>query len=74
MTVARQADERLRLADVQVAEHGEARGDATGRRIREDGDVRQSGAIEPRERAADLAICISDNAPSIIRAPPEQWR
>jgi hypothetical protein len=36
--------------------------------------VRQSGAIEPRERAADLAICISDNAPSIIRAPPEQWR
>ena len=64
-------DERLRLGDVDVAEHGEARRDAAGRRIGEDGDVGQPGAVEAASAALILAICISDSAPSIMRAPPE---
>ena len=51
---AGEADQRLRLGDVQVAEHREARGDAAGRRIGEDRDVGQPRAIEPRQRRRDL--------------------
>jgi hypothetical protein len=65
------ADQRFRLGDVHIAQHGEARRDAAGRRIGEDRDVRQAGAIQPRQRALIFAICISDRAPSIMRAPPE---
>ena len=43
-------DERLRLGDVQVAEHREAGRDAAGRRIGEHGDEGQPLAIEPRQR------------------------
>ena len=43
-----------RLGDVQVAEHREARGDAAGRRIGQDRDVGERGAIEAGERGADL--------------------
>jgi hypothetical protein len=32
---------------------------------------RAAGAIEPASAADTLAICISDSAPSIMRAPPE---
>ena len=41
------ADERLRLGDVDVAQHGEARRDAAGRRIGEHRDVGQPRPIEP---------------------------
>ena len=48
---AGEADERLRLRDVHVAEHREARGHAAGRRIGQDRDVGEPRAIEPRQRA-----------------------
>ena len=51
---AGEADERLRLGDVEVAQHREARGHAAGRRIGQDRDVGQPRAIEARERGADL--------------------
>ena len=51
---AGEADERLRLGDVQIAEHREARGDAAGRRIGQHRDERQPRAIEPRQRRRDL--------------------
>ena len=69
---AGEADQRLRLGDVQVAEHREAGRHAAGRRVGQQRDVGQPRAVEPRERALIFAICISDSAPSIIRAPPEQ--
>jgi hypothetical protein len=43
-------DERLRLGDVQVAEHREARRHAAGRGVGQDRDVGQARAVEPRER------------------------
>ena len=49
-----EADQRLRLGDVEVAQHREARRHAAGRRIGEDRDVGQAGAIEPRQRRRDL--------------------
>ena len=49
-----ESDERLGLRDVQIAQHREARRHAAGRRIREDGQVGQAGAIEAAERRADL--------------------
>ena len=49
-----ETDERARLGDVQVAEHREARGHAARRRIGQDRQIRQPGAIEPRQRRADL--------------------
>ena len=49
-----EADQRLRLGDVQIAEHREAGGHAAGRRIGEDRDERQAGAVEPRQRRRDL--------------------
>jgi hypothetical protein len=51
---AGKADERLRLGDVHVAEHGEARRHAAGRRIGQHRDVGEPGAIEPRQGRADL--------------------
>ncbi len=50
----READERLGLRDVQVAEHREAGRHAAGRRIGEDGDVGQPGAVQPRQRRRHL--------------------
>ena len=47
---AGEADERLRLGDVDVAEHREARGHAAGRRIGQDRDVGEPRAIEPGQR------------------------
>ena len=44
---AGEADERLRLGDVDVAEHREAGGDAAGRGIGQHRDVGQPRAIEP---------------------------
>ena len=49
---AGKADERLRLGDVEVAQHREARRHAAGRRIGEQGDVRQA-----RARRAARAHC-----------------
>ncbi len=49
-----EADQRLRLGDVEVAEHREAGGHAAGRRIGEHRDERQPGAVEPGQRRRDL--------------------
>jgi hypothetical protein len=49
-----EADERSRLRDVQIAEHGEARRHAARRRIRQHGDVGEPRPIESREGGADL--------------------
>src|SRR5947207_13254483 len=51
---ARKADERARLADVEVAEHGEAGGDASRGWISEHGDVRELFVIKPCESGRDL--------------------
>src|SRR5882762_2491188 len=46
-------DERAGLGDVDVTQHGIARGDAAGRGIGEDGNKRQADLIEPRERSEE---------------------
>src|SRR5213594_3987977 len=51
---ARKADERAGLADVEVAQHGEAGGDATGGGIGKDGNVGQLFVIKPCESGRDL--------------------
>ena len=48
------SDERARLRDIQVAEHGEARGDAARCGVRKDGDVGLFHFVEPCERGADF--------------------
>ena len=68
----RKSDLGLGFADVQIAEHREARADAAGRGIGQHRDVRQARAIESCERTRIFAICMSDSAPSIMRAPPRQ--
>src|SRR3981189_3704385 len=68
-----ETDERAGLGDVDVAEHGIARGVAAGRGIGEDGNKRQGDARRHRGGAADtFASCIRLMVPSIMRAPPEQ--
>src|SRR2546427_3612985 len=47
-------DQRARLGQDDVAEHREARGDAAGRGIGEDRDVRQPGGGKPLERGGGL--------------------
>ena len=70
---AGEADQRLRLGDVEIAEHREARRHAAGRRIGEHGDVGQPRPIEPRRaRRRSWPSASASSAPSIIRAPPEQ--
>ena len=51
---AGESDQRLRLGDVEIAQHRKARGHAAGRGIGEDRDVGQPRAIEPRQRRGDL--------------------
>ena len=49
-----EADERLGLGDVHVAQHREAGGHAAGGRVGQDGDVGQPRAVEPRQRRRHL--------------------
>src|SRR2546426_2285001 len=51
---AREADQRARLGEDDVAEHREARGDPAGGGIREDGNVGQPAGSEPLERGGGL--------------------
>src|SRR5713226_8639477 len=51
---AGKTDERARFADVEVAKHGEAGGDATGGGIGEHGDIAQLFFVEPRERCRNF--------------------
>ena len=68
-----EADEGARLGHVQVAEHGEGRGDAAGGGVGEQADEREAAPRRRRARAAEiLAICMRESVPSIMRAPPEQ--
>ena len=53
------------------AQHAEARGDATGRRIREHDNERQAGVLDDLCGDIVRGNCIRLIAPSIIRAPPE---
>ena len=66
------SDQGARLGQNNVAERGETGGDAAGGRIRQQRDVR---ALRPPPDAPArrdvLAICISENSPSCMRAPPE---
>jgi hypothetical protein len=65
-------DERMWLGDVEVAEHREAGGDAARGRVGEHGDVGRRLRSSRASAALTLAICMSENVPSIMRAPPEQ--
>ena len=47
---AGEADQRLGLGDVEVAEHGEAGRDPARGRVGEDGDVRQTGGAQTVQR------------------------
>ena len=49
-----EADQRLGLGDDEVAEHGEARGHAAGRRVGQQRDEQPAGVVEPGQRRAGL--------------------
>src|SRR5262249_16635377 len=49
-----EADQCARFGDVEIAEHRETGGYAAGRRIGQEGDVRQPGVVESRERRRNL--------------------
>src|SRR5438093_6973522 len=49
-----EADQRARLGEDDVAEHREARGDAAGRRVGENGEVRQPGGSQSLEDRGGL--------------------
>src|SRR5712692_4324553 len=51
---AGETNERAGLADVEVAEHGEAGGDAAGGGISQHGDVGQLFVVEPGERGGNF--------------------
>ncbi len=51
---AGEADQRAGLGDVEVAEHGEAGGDAAGGRVGEHRDVGHAGVAQAGERRRDL--------------------
>ena len=59
------------FSDDDVAEHREARRHAAGRWIGQDGNEGQVALFESASAAEIFAICISDSAPSCIRAPPD---
>src|SRR5580704_6193030 len=48
-SMTREPDERAGLGEVQVSEKREARGDAAGRRVSQNADVREAGVLEPFE-------------------------
>ena len=68
---AGEADQRVGLGEVDVAQRRVDANDATGRRVGHDGDVRDAGLAQPLERRHVLASCISASVPSCIRAPPD---
>src|SRR5258708_22112903 len=49
-----ESNERAGFADVEVAEHGETRSNATCGRICQHGDVRELFVVEPRERGGNF--------------------
>ena len=49
-----EADERSGLGDVQVAEHGEAGGDAAGGGVSENTDVRHAGIVKLAQRGGNF--------------------
>jgi hypothetical protein len=51
---AGEADERAGFGDVEVAEHGEAGGDAAGGGVGHDGDVGDFGVVETGQAGGDL--------------------
>ena len=51
---SREANERAGFGDVEVAEHGEAGGDAAGGRVGEHADVGQAEIVHLREAGGDL--------------------
>ena len=55
-----EADQRLRLGDVEIAEHREARGHAAGRRIGQHRDEGQPARSSRASAPQILAICISE--------------
>ena len=50
----RETDQRAGLGDVQVAQHGEAGGDAARRRVGQHADVGNAGLIQTHQRGTDL--------------------
>ena len=69
---AGEADQRARLGDLDVAQHGEAGGDAAGGRIGQHHDDRAARLPSPCATAMMVrGICIRLTAPSCMRAPPE---
>ena len=66
-----EADERLRLGEDDVAQHGERRRHAARRRVQQHRDVRQPRLWSRASAAVVFAICMSDRMPSCMRAPPE---
>jgi hypothetical protein len=68
---AGEADERAGFGDVEVAEHGEAGGDAAGGGVGEDADVGDAASSSWARPVAILASCMRLTTPSIMRAPPE---
>ena len=51
---AGEADQRARLADVQVAQHGEAGGDAARGRVGQHADIRDARFIQAHQRRRNL--------------------
>ena len=68
---AGEADHRAGLGEIQIAETRERRRDAARGRIAQHRDVGDARVAQPRDCAETFAICISESAPSCIRAPPE---
>ena len=68
---AGEPDERVRLGDVDVAEHGERGEDAAGRGIRQHADVRHAGRAHALQRRDGLGELHQRSVPSCIRAPPD---
>ena len=64
------ADQCIGLGDVDIAEHREARRDAAHGRIRHHRDEGQAASRNRPRAALVLAICISENSDSCMRAPP----
>ena len=69
-----EADQRAGFGNIQIAQHGEAGGNAAGGGIGEHADVRQRASSRRISAAEILAICIRLMAPSCMRAPPERKR
>ena len=68
---AGEADQRVGLRDVQVAEHRVGGRHAARRRVGHDRDVRDPPSASRASAAEIFAICMSDRMPSCMRAPPE---